>query len=652
MSLTVATVVCFFAVPPEDGLAAGDTQPTGTLSSNKAASQAAGTSSEFETLFGSNLDLQDYRFYYSSPVTSYLTETDSGYMRVQSGVEGKWLVVAYYDSAYRLQQRQEIPQELPLFGAFYETPSNYYLVSGQENHDESDSVEVFRVTKYDKNWNRQGSCSLYGANTTVPFDAGSCRCADEGKWLVVRTCHEMYTSDDGLNHQANVTMIVDTESMEVTDSFTNVANTAVGYVSHSFNQFVKIDNGKIVSVDHGDAYPRSICLMRYPNAVESGSLPGYWDDLQTIHVLEFPGEIGDNYTGATVGGFEVTSGGYLLVGSYTGQEDAGYYDTKNAFAAYVDRETDAVDVTWLTDYSQGRYSVEAPHLIKVDEDNYMMLWALYDDDEGDLSNFVESTVYYVLLDGTGKPKSETYSMTGRISDCAPIVSNGKVVWYTWANAADTFYDISLSNPDETHSMRFINGSEEDIEDGSEEDVEDERIDIEDLDIELPKSKYRYTGSPIKPKVTVWDWDPWEGFIELKKGVDYKVSYSNNVKIGTAKVTVKGIGNYEGTAVITFKIVKAKAKITAAVTAKKVKASKLKKKAVSFKMKAKSSSGGKLTYKVVKKDKGIKFKNGKVTLKKGTYKKGSKLKVKVKVTTAAKGVYAKTSKYFTLKFIVS
>ena len=40
----------------------------------------------------------------------------------------------------------------------------------QSNAAESDSAEVIRVVKYDKDWNRLGAASLKGANTTIPFD--------------------------------------------------------------------------------------------------------------------------------------------------------------------------------------------------------------------------------------------------------------------------------------------------------------------------------------------------------------------------------------------------------------------------------------------------------------------------------------------------
>ncbi len=58
----------------------------------------------------------------------------------------------------------------------------------------------------------------------------------------------------------------------------------------------------------------------------------------------------------------------------------------------------------------------------------------------------------------------------------------------------------------------------------------------------------YTGKALKPAVTVK-----YGSKALKKGTDYTVSYKNNVKPGTATVTVTGKGGYTGSAKVTFRI---------------------------------------------------------------------------------------------------
>lgn len=59
-----------------------------------------------------------------------------------------------------------------------------------------------------------------------------------------------------------------------------------------------------------------------------------------------------------------------------------------------------------------------------------------------------------------------------------------------------------------------------------------------------------TGSAIKPDVVMVDSKGWT----LIEGLDYTLSYSNNVNVGTATVTVTGKGEYTGTRTFTFQIV--------------------------------------------------------------------------------------------------
>lgn len=58
----------------------------------------------------------------------------------------------------------------------------------------------------------------------------------------------------------------------------------------------------------------------------------------------------------------------------------------------------------------------------------------------------------------------------------------------------------------------------------------------------------YTGNTITPELTI----SYKG-TALEQGKDYEVSYANNIEIGTATVTIKGIGNYAGAKKVTFKI---------------------------------------------------------------------------------------------------
>ena len=75
-----------------------------------------------------------------------------------------------------------------------------------------------------------------------------------------------------------------------------------------------------------------------------------------------------------------------------------------------------------------------------------------------------------------------------------------------------------------------------------------RISISKASVTLSTSTYAYDGKAKTPSVTVK-----VGGKTLKNDTDYTVSYSNNIKVGTAKVTITGKGNYTGTISKTYSI---------------------------------------------------------------------------------------------------
>ena len=62
----------------------------------------------------------------------------------------------------------------------------------------------------------------------------------------------------------------------------------------------------------------------------------------------------------------------------------------------------------------------------------------------------------------------------------------------------------------------------------------------DFDITLDNNTFVYDGTEKEPGVTIK-----VNGVTLEEGKDYDVSYKNNIKAGTATVTIKGKGNYEG-----------------------------------------------------------------------------------------------------------
>ena len=65
---------------------------------------------------------------------------------------------------------------------------------------------------------------------------------------------------------------------------------------------------------------------------------------------------------------------------------------------------------------------------------------------------------------------------------------------------------------------------------------------------IPSSSYKYTGSAVKPKLTVK-----YGGKTLTEKTDYTVAWADNKNVGTATITITGKGNFTGTATKTFKI---------------------------------------------------------------------------------------------------
>ena len=381
-------------------------------------------------LSGSNAGTQDYDRW-TSTVNSYLFDTGTGIDRVE--YMGNALLIQHFDDNYQLQSSHvsTLSDELPIFGGVYYTGGKYYLVTGQKNT-VGDSVETYRISRYDSDLkNKERSASLYGANTMVPFDAGSLRMTDDGSHLVIRTCHKMYNG-----HQASVMIYLDMATMTITDSMYSIGNVSRGYVSHSFNQFVAMDGSSIVAVDHIEgSSERGIVLMKY-NEDQTHPVSTSCNYVMLANCIEAANN--PNITGASLGGFVVTPDSYLVAYNSVLQEgDIESRKTRNVYVASVDKNLSqsSVKVTQLTDYAEGEASTTTPVLTDMGDGTYMVSWT-----RG------EGRVYYTLVDSKGSQKGEIYEQKGDLSDCAPLVKNGNVYWYTSDNDNMEVYSISTGAP--------------------------------------------------------------------------------------------------------------------------------------------------------------------------------------------------------------
>ena len=417
----------------------------------------------------SNCSRNNYARTAADTVKSYLTETDSGFLRVEY-ISGDSYVIEEYDRELRFLSGRTVSFDpgFSLWGGFFAGERYNFVVLGQPNPGENEKAEVLRLIRYDKNWNRLGETGLYGLNTTDPFHAGSLRFSENDGVLWIHTAHQLYTKcdSDGVcrRHQTNMILMVREETGRVIHAGFEVGGYFC-YVSHSFNQFVLTDReGGIVTLDHGDAYPRAIVLHRRVQAADSNGSETVWEDrgdTQEAVIQMFHGATGDNTTGASVGGLAETGLGYLAVYSYNGvganskgsvmgvaTEDPE--PVRNAYLAFVSKE----DVSWtgvtvrkLTDYpSGGGYRAGNPVIVPIGRNSGYILWEIQTS-----GGFSTGQLAYVRYAGDGSV-SEITTMDGYLSDCQPIVSGDRILWYVTSGSVPRFYTLDIQRQDETGTL--------------------------------------------------------------------------------------------------------------------------------------------------------------------------------------------------------
>ena len=373
-------------------------------------------------------------FNWASPLKSYIVRTDDGgymifYVELQLGISEEGYEVEYYDSSFRFLKSKHIDTELGIFGTFYSDSTGYYVFTGKDNPKESAKVECFRLTKYDKDWNRISSCGFYDCNTVFPLDCGGANITSSGKYMVIGTNHTMYKSSDGYNHEANVTALVDTSEMKLLD-IQCAKNNYAGYCSHSFNHLVKIEDNHIIGVSHGDAYPREIGLWYYGADITTGRFDNPLPTSYTVLKIGGSYEEHGNYTGATLGGFEISNTSYLVAGNSIDQNDYSVYDEdtiyddtasyRNIFISVIDKSTGQTNVKWLTTDAKDGFGYYNPFLVKVNDNSFVVIWSAVNK---------ESTVYYAFIDGKGNLQGSVMTAKGYITDCQPVLSGNNIVWF-------------------------------------------------------------------------------------------------------------------------------------------------------------------------------------------------------------------------------
>ncbi len=353
----------------------------------------------------------------------------------------------YNSRNFTLVKSHNVDYILETFGAFLSGKEYNYILFGRENPGMSKYVTTFALAKYDKqNMELLDVAELTNNDTVIPFNAGSASMAEYGNTVFIKTCHEMY---DG--HQANACFTVNTETMEGKYSVND------SYVSHSFNQFVKIDGKSLVTVELGDCSPRAVVLNRFTDGAERGRFSG---ECNTLNLFNIPGYNGANCTGVTVGGFEVSDTTYLTVINtvdhskvveYTNFTLEGLEKDERDVVVLVttkdNKDTSCVKCVYLTDYAGKGLCASTPYIVKTGSNIFAVLWNEYEYNNKDM---VQKSLKYVFVDENGNKIGNIKEFkNGLLSyDCQPVFINNSIIWYVnkTYRSERSFYCIDNVSP--------------------------------------------------------------------------------------------------------------------------------------------------------------------------------------------------------------
>ena len=448
-------------------------------------------------------------------------------------------VVEVYDAGFRLLSARTVPWELSYYGGFFAGEDAYYCLYGQKNPDHDDGTEVIRVVKYSKDWERLGAASFYGGNTAVPFDVGRSRFAEADGMLYLLTSRDTYPVDRK-NQQSGLLLAIRERDMTVTWSSAARSPGEKGCVIKSYDQFIlTAENGDLITLELSPGNLSSgkeggLYLTRYAGAA-GAEVPGEPEETILRRLIT-----GANYTGVSLGGFAESDRCYLAVMNADGTNNGSAF--RDIAVCAIDKNTFSNRIIWITDEYSNNWEVggcSAPHLVQFSGDRFLVLW-------NDTAPAIGSTIdvryqadlRYVWLDGSGEPVSEIGTGMGHLSDCVPLSLDGSAVWYTTADCEPVFYSL---DPDGNMTDRVSHTPYP---------ITLDMVSSVDPETGMIQDRRTYSGAPLYPYFSIQDQERrWT----LQSGLDYTVTYADNIEPGTGSVTVTGTGHYAGTVELTFTI---------------------------------------------------------------------------------------------------
>ena len=188
--------------------------------------------------------------------------------------------------------------------------------------------------------------------------------------------------------------------------------------------------------------------MKYNSDFTTGKFfPSYFEQVSNIDVVTYPEYTSGhyNYTGAAIGGFDVSSSSYIVAQSTVDLDYINTSKTRNVYVSAVSKDLSTNKLNKITSYAEGTDSASAPQLVKINDNSFLLLWAR------------DTKVSCVKLNADGTVNGSIHTFEGSLSDCQPVIKNGRAVWYVYDKNNLTFNSLNLSNLDDIKTVDVKTG---------------------------------------------------------------------------------------------------------------------------------------------------------------------------------------------------
>lgn len=370
--------------------------------------------------------------------SSHLIKNDDG---TYTAVEiSEHVNIENYDSNFNRLSSFAIKKELPIFGTLYAGKDFNYIAFGQENLLDDNSREVIRIVIYDKSFVKISEVSINNCKTAIPFDASGAEMHEDDRYLVLHTSRSQYRDENGVRPQTQLTVIIDKYTWTVSNM---LGKFQYNHMSHALREFVKIDDGRLITANFSDAAPIRGAFLQELDF--SGKV------LHTQSIFNVGGPLAANCTGAMIGGLEASDSGYLVsMSSIDHSLPTGYSsiniegidrENRDIYLLWADKNTWEMRHTCLARYTGVELTGSVPYLVKLSDTNFMVLWQRFTDYSNE-----SDTLSYAFVDKDGKQIGQTQTIRGKLSEsCRPIESDGRVVWYVNTPSGRQFYSIDADS---------------------------------------------------------------------------------------------------------------------------------------------------------------------------------------------------------------